>query len=241
MEVFISWSGPRSQAVAEALRDWLPNVIQAVQPWMSKTDIDKGTNWALEIGRALERTRVGILCLTPENQHRPWISFEAGALAKTIETAYVIPYLIQLPPTELIAPLSQFQNVEADEEGTIGLISSINKAMGNEGLTPDMLSNSFRRCWPELLDRLSSLPQMTEKPQPKRDFDKILNEILLLTRGISNQMSAGRQVSVSDEDLRHVVHQINRVRELRRQEQELHLAESSVAQQIDDEGHLREN
>ena len=118
MDVFISWSGPRSQYVAQALHEWLPSVIQAVEPWMSDTDIDKGTVSVLEIGRALERHKVGILCLTPENQQRPWISFEAGALAKTVETAYVIPYLIELPRRELIAPLSQFQNVEANEEGT---------------------------------------------------------------------------------------------------------------------------
>ena len=170
MEVFISWSGPRSQAVAEALRDWLPNVIQAVQPWMSETDIDKGTNWALEIGQALERMKVGILCLTTENQQRPWISFEAGALAKTMETAYVIPYLIQLPPRELIPPLSQFQYVEADQQGTERMVRSINNAMGEQGLSPEMLSSSFNHWWSDLeaLRRGFSLPLMTGMGQNRK-------------------------------------------------------------------------
>lgn len=188
MQVFISWSGSRSQYVAKALYEWLPSVIQAVDPWMSDIDIENGTVSALEIGRALERHKVGILCLTPENQRRPWISFEAGALAKTVETAYVIPYLIELPRRELIAPLSQFQNVVADEEGSLGLVTSINKAMGDEGLPLDKLSDSYRRCWPELKDRLSSLPATAGEPQPKRDTDEILEEILLLTRGISTQL-----------------------------------------------------
>ena len=30
MKIFLSWSGPRSRAIAEALNDWLKRVIQAV-------------------------------------------------------------------------------------------------------------------------------------------------------------------------------------------------------------------
>ncbi len=85
MKVFISWSGERSKAVAQAWHDWLPNVIQAVEPWMSETDIAKGARWGMDMARELDETRVGIICLTPENLNAPWILFEAGALSKTLE------------------------------------------------------------------------------------------------------------------------------------------------------------
>jgi hypothetical protein len=35
MKVFLSWSGPTSKGVAEALRDQLPNFIQDAETWVS--------------------------------------------------------------------------------------------------------------------------------------------------------------------------------------------------------------
>jgi hypothetical protein len=42
MSVFIGWSGKstKSHQVAEALRDWLGQVIQGCDPWISTVDID---------------------------------------------------------------------------------------------------------------------------------------------------------------------------------------------------------
>ena len=60
MKVFLSWSGIRSKLMADALRDWLPLVIQAVEPWLSESDIEKGVRWGPDISDRLEESRVGI-------------------------------------------------------------------------------------------------------------------------------------------------------------------------------------
>ena len=44
MDVFISWSGERSRAAAEALRGWLPKIINAIKPWLSSADILEPTD-----------------------------------------------------------------------------------------------------------------------------------------------------------------------------------------------------
>jgi hypothetical protein len=86
LKIFISWSGPRSLAVAEAQRDWLPNVFQMVEPWISAGDIDKGAKWRQAITGELEKSDFGLICLTPENLASPWLLFEAGSLAKKEES-----------------------------------------------------------------------------------------------------------------------------------------------------------
>lgn len=91
MKVFISWSGDLSHAMAQALADWMPNVIQAVKPFLSSEAIQKGARWFEQIGGQLEETHFGVLCLTRSNLNAPWILFEAGALSKQLEIARVAP------------------------------------------------------------------------------------------------------------------------------------------------------
>jgi hypothetical protein len=104
MKVFISFSGERSKAVAHALRGWLKNVLQALDPWFSE-EIVKGKRWSPEIAKQLDETRFGIVCLTAENLEAPWICFEAGACSKSVrDDAYVVPYLHEVARSEVVGP-----------------------------------------------------------------------------------------------------------------------------------------
>jgi hypothetical protein len=91
MDIFISWSGARSRAVAEALKEYLPMIVNAFNPWLSCADIDKGARWISELSAALETAKAGIICLTPNNLVAPYVLFESGAISKTVGKARVCP------------------------------------------------------------------------------------------------------------------------------------------------------
>ena len=148
VEVFISWSGARSEKVAEALRDWLPSVIQSVRPFMSASDIEKGSRWSNDLAIHLEDAQFGLICLTQENLEAPWLLFEAGALSKSIESSRVVPYLYGVSQAELQGPLAQFQGTLAAKDSTLDVIKSINEASGENGLKPTRLESAFETWWP---------------------------------------------------------------------------------------------
>lgn len=126
MKIFISWSGERSKALAVALKDWIPLILQYAQPWVSEKDISAGDRWAQAVSGELETSNFGILCITPENLSSEWILFEAGALSKSMLDAKVIPLLFGLELSDLSGPLSQFQALKIDQKGIMDVITAIN-------------------------------------------------------------------------------------------------------------------
>ena len=189
--VFIGWSGERSKVVAQALRDWLPYVIYAVEPWMSEADIAKGARWGPEIAKKLDETRVGIVCLTPENLDAPWILFEAGALSKKrfAEASHVCTYLFDVGPADLEDPLAQFQHTIANKEDTSRLVQTINQVLGGDALSEEHLKRAFEKWWPELEEALGNVPTPQEKQESKRPEREMLEEILVSVRALERQIA----------------------------------------------------
>jgi predicted nucleotide-binding protein len=121
--------------------------------------MEAGTRWTSELEFALQESRVGILCLTPENIDAPWVSFEAGALSRSVQKALVCPYLLGFPASELRGPLVHFQAVTADEQGTRRLLESINRLFGDAAVSEKHLTRIFDVFWPELNQTISQLIQ----------------------------------------------------------------------------------
>jgi hypothetical protein len=197
MKVFISWSGELSHKIALILHDWLPSVIQAVEPYLSSEGTDKGSRWLNELSKELQDGKFGLICLTPDNLNAPWIHFEAGALSKVIESSRVCPLLIQLSPPDLQGPLAQFQATMLEKEDMRKLVKSINSALPEKPLTEPMLEKVFDRGWDEFQDQMSeAMAQLPGPPDPsqKRSERDILEEVLTLCRSMAQAVSQKPQV-----------------------------------------------
>lgn len=187
MKVFLSWSGSKSHKVALTLRDWLPSVIQSIEPYVSSEDIDKGARWSTDIAKELEDSGFGIICVTKENLHAPWLTFEAGALSKKLEKSYVSPFLFDIKRSEINGPILQFQSTVHSQEDVLKLVKTINKACGESKLTDERIEKAFKTWYPTLKDEFSKVVEIFKDSEeviqePEKEKQEILEEILELTR-----------------------------------------------------------
>lgn len=180
MRVLLSWSGDVSRAAGSILRTYLPNALHPIKFWMSTEDMRAGLEWSSEISGALAETDAAVLCLTPDNLYSPWILFEAGAVSHAVGRGRVIPYLYGLGPADLTGPLSRFQAVRANEEGTWELFRAINDVGKFHRFSDADLRQVFDMWWPRIEVDLASIG--TPAPVPRRSDRELLEEMLEILR-----------------------------------------------------------
>lgn len=203
-KVFISWSGELSKQIAEAIRSWLPSVIQSVKPYYTPNDINKGSRWNAEIAHELEESNIGIICLTKDNIEKPWILFEAGALSKNVGSSNVCPILFNFESSQLTGPLLSFQATRFEKSDMKKLLKTINEACGESKLDASVLDNVFEMWWPKLEEHIKSIIEdyKGESPQRDRSDRELLEEILSLSRGLSRIRFTKESSSIERRELR---------------------------------------
>jgi hypothetical protein len=193
MKVFISWSGERSQALAQALHDWIPLVLHNVEPWVSQADIEAGDRWAESVAKELADSNFGIICITHENVGSPWVLFEAGALAKSMQGSKVIPLLLDLDIRDITGPLAQFQAKKVDKTGVSEVIHSINET-GNHAVPEARAKQLFDALWPEFEKKVGAIPEQPTAAKHTRPQHEILEELVAGVRSLDSRL---REVSDS--------------------------------------------
>jgi hypothetical protein len=187
MKVFIGWSGERSKALAQFLHDWIPLVLHNVEPWVSEADIEAGERWGEVVAKELADSTFGIICVTRENVNSPWVLFEAGALAKTMQGSKVIPLLLDLEIRDITGPLAQFQAKKVEKAGVNEVINSINQTANN--VVPEARARElFEALWPKLDKEVKMIPKEPASEKHARPQHEILEELVVGVRSLDSRL-----------------------------------------------------
>lgn len=185
--IFVSWSADRSRSAALGLKSLLQDVLGESLDVFISAHMEPGVVWVQELGRELEGSDFGILCLTQDNIQSSWLLFEAGAIAKNFGAARVVPYLID--DLVLTGPLSQFQHVRADHQGTFRLLESIN-VLRETPTQLDRLHRRFDKWWADLEQTLANLPTVAH---PGADISD-RNLLETIWQGVQSLLNSGAQL-----------------------------------------------
>ncbi|WP_071659529.1 toll/interleukin-1 receptor domain-containing protein [Streptomyces humi] len=184
MQIFISWSGDMAKLCAEALRDWLPYMNNAISPFVSSQDISKGERGLAKIAGQLQECSFGIVCVTRENQSAPWINFESGALSRELGESSLIPFLLDMQVKDLSSgPLTQFQAADSSNETDVwAMVKSINEKC-EPPVEQARLRTMFDRFWGDLAVQLTSIRNANPPTETaQREVPEILDELVKLAR-----------------------------------------------------------
>ena len=198
MPVFLSWSGSVSCAIAGELNDWLPQVIQTVEPFFSK-DQEKGVVWFDELNHELRKSAVGIVCVTPGNMGEQWIAYETGGIAGALERRRCCPILFGgLKSSDVKGPLSHYQHTVFESSDMRKLIQTINKTAGDGGFDETRVLRNFDKWWPDLEGTIGKIIDKGETPPPadrtERDIlEEILEGVRLLRRDTTPKNASAKR------------------------------------------------
>lgn len=147
---FISWSGEGSRKIAEQLQKLFAHVLAAPTMFVASKDLKAGEVWFTEIANRLDLCDVGVIVVTPENLTKPWLHFEAGAIAKRVGRAAAIPLLCGVSTGQLSGtPLAQLQAITTSEDDIRGLCHRLNELL-ELNLTETHISEGFPVWWERL-------------------------------------------------------------------------------------------
>ncbi|MDQ0923335.1 putative nucleotide-binding protein [Pseudarthrobacter sp. W1I19] len=196
MKVFISWSGEVSQHAAQALRNWIPQVLQSIEPWLASTDARPGHLVAHEIQQNLQDASAVLLCLTRQNMLSESFRDEYYALQEA--GPLIMPVCIDFSPNELGRSFPSNRAVALDSPGIRSLVTLLNE-LSDDPLNQTKLDRLLGIWSPKLEEELATaLPSLNFKSEGKlkligtrtdKPTEAVLSEILGEVRSLSGRLN----------------------------------------------------
>jgi hypothetical protein len=121
--------------------------------------------------------------VTRENVVSPWMLFEAGALAKSMQEGRVIPLLLDIEFKDITGPLAQFQAKKVEKDGLRDIITSIN-CFSETKIPESRLKPLFEMLWKSFEDKVMTIPKSPAHAKQARPQHEILEELVSGIRGL---------------------------------------------------------
>lgn len=173
MNVFISWSGDKSNLTSKVLKTWLSHLFPFIKLSVSTDHIESGSKWTMSLPSSLDNTDIGIICITKENINSPWLLFEAGAMFKTLNENQLIPLLVDVENKALPGPLSYFRTLTVQKKDIYALVKILSKHSSLKYKSEKHLETVFDNWYPLLEEQLTEINKTKSLPKNK-DSVKIL-------------------------------------------------------------------
>lgn len=193
-KIFISWSGELSRKCAELIKEFVGTFLYTTDPFLSCHDIGAGAIWFSRIKNELTASSTGIVCLTKENLSKPWILFEAGALANGLAEKRVMTVLIDITNANIEDPLAQFNHTNiTDRVSMRKLLGTICDSL-DESVKPN--NNAIDSYVASNWEKFSEAVQMAcddskstdERDGPLRSQEEKVDEILSRIRNLDRRV-----------------------------------------------------
>ena len=180
--VFVSWSQPAAAEIARHLKPFLEDVLGTAAIFMSQA-MEAGARWSMEIPQWLETCDAGLVIVTRENSHEPWLHFEAGALSKQIDGSRVVPLLCGASVGDIQGtPLSLFQAVVLDHDNFLAVCLAFGNAFG---ISEDTVRRRFEKSWPDLESEVSKA-RVAEGPKKQL----AMADLMAVLERVASQVTA---------------------------------------------------
>ena len=155
---------------------------------MSDEDIEAGQRWQNIISQNLEQSEFGVICLTPVNAQAQWVLFEAGALAKSLESR-LTPLVLGMELGQLTGPLTQFQAMKIEKASILKILKSMNSVATQSAISDETLNRAFEMCWPQLASQIEQILKIPTSLPPQRKDSEILEELVVSVRNLDTRVA----------------------------------------------------
>lgn len=200
MQVYISWSGSVSYKIALRIRDLIRKVTPGLEVWISAEDILDGVRWSSDFTEILEEVTFGIICVDSSNHFSPWMQFELGAIAKSINKYNIRIFLHEVERSKLTEPFSLFPPFSLDKSEFKNLFDDFSAIFPKARIPRYEMIDRLNKNWVSFENDMGDIDLKSKEPAEGEEEERIRVEIASREIGYINDIGQNILALISVND-----------------------------------------